>query len=167
YPPLELISGLSAALIMWIGGGWVMPVVLTPGSLVASLQYSSRFFRPISDMSEKFNVLQGAMASSERIFQLLDTEVEIVSGSGMRDAGSERHGSRIPDPRSRLGRIAFENVTFAYVPGEPVLRNVSFTVDPGQRVALVGAMGSGKTTIVSLLLRFYDVQQGRITIGGV
>jgi ATP-binding cassette subfamily B multidrug efflux pump len=155
YPVIELISALAAALIIWVGGGWVLAGILTLGSLVASLQYSSRFFRPISDMSEKFNVLQGAMASSERIFQLLDTPVEVVSGSGTRDPGS------------RIGRIAFENVTFSYVPGEPVLRNVSFTVDPGQRVAIVGATGSGKTTIVSLLLRFYDVQEGRITVGGV
>jgi ATP-binding cassette subfamily B protein len=152
YPAIELISALAAALIIWIGGGWVMTGALTLGSLVASLQYASRFFRPISDMSEKFNVLQGAMASSERIFHLLDTKVEIVSGSGVRDSGFEG--------------IAFENVTFAYVEGEPVLRNVSFTVEPGQRVAIVGATGSGKTTIVSLLLRFYDVQEGRITIGG-
>jgi ATP-binding cassette subfamily B multidrug efflux pump len=158
YPAIELISALAAALIIWVGGGWVMAGALTLGSLVASLQYSSRFFRPISDMSEKFNVLQGAMASSERIFQLLDTKVEIVPGFGTRGSGFEE--------RSRGGRIAFEDVTFAYVPGEPVLRNVSFTVEPGQRVALVGATGSGKTTIVSLLLRFYDVQQGRITIGG-
>ncbi len=156
YPAIELISALAAALIIWVGGGWVMAGALTLGSLVASLQYSSRFFRPISDMSEKFNILQGAMASSERIFALLDTKVAITSGS------------RIPDPgsRNKLGRIAFENVTFSYVEGEPVLRHVSFEVEPGQRVALVGATGSGKTTIVSLLLRFYDVQEGRITIGG-
>jgi len=158
YPAIELISALAAALIIWVGGGWVLGGILTLGSLVASLQYSSRFFRPISDMSEKFNILQGAMASSERIFQLLDTKVEIVPGSGSREPGSEKR---------QLGRIAFENVTFSYVPGEPVLRNVSFTVDPGQRVAIVGATGSGKTTIVSLLLRFYDVQEGRISIGGV
>jgi ATP-binding cassette subfamily B multidrug efflux pump len=176
YPAIELISALAAALIIWVGGGWVMAGMLTLGSLVASLQYSSRFFRPISDMSEKFNILQGAMASSERIFQLLDTKVEIVPGSGTRDSGFEERGSRsriesrIPNPESRpasaLGRIAFENVTFSYVAGEPVLRHVSFDVEPGQRVALVGATGSGKTTIVSLLLRFYDVQEGRITIGG-
>ena len=158
YPVIELISALAAALIIWVGGGWVLGGILTLGSLVASLQYSSRFFRPISDMSEKFNILQGAMASSERIFQLLDTRVEIVPGSGIRDPGSAKH---------QFGRIAFDNVTFSYVPGEPVLRNVSFTVDPGQRVAIVGATGSGKTTIVSLLLRFYDVQEGRISIGGV
>jgi ABC-type multidrug transport system fused ATPase/permease subunit len=140
-----------------------MEGALTLGSLVAFLQYSQRFFRPISDMSEKFNVLQGAMASSERIFALLDTRVDVVSGF-----------SRIepPEPAMRLkpdaaGTIAFEDVTFAYVPGEPVLKNVSFQVAPGQRVALVGATGSGKTTIVNLLLRFYDVDAGRITIDGV
>jgi ATP-binding cassette subfamily B protein len=155
YPAIELVSALAAALIIWFGGGWVMAGALTLGSLVASLQYSSRFFRPISDMSEKFNILQGAMASSERIFQLLDTEVQIRSGG---PEASALLGS--------IGRIAFENVTFAYVEGEPVLRHVSFEVEPGQRVALVGATGSGKTTIVSLLLRFYDVQEGRITIGG-
>jgi ATP-binding cassette subfamily B multidrug efflux pump len=154
YPAIELISALAAALIIWVGGGWVLEGILTLGSLVAFLQYSSRFFRPISDMSEKFNVLQGAMASSERIFALLDTPVHIQSP--------------IPNPQSpRIGRIAFEHVTFAYVEGEPVLRDVSFEIEPGQRVAIVGATGSGKTTIVSLLLRFYDVQQGRITIGGV
>jgi ATP-binding cassette, subfamily B, multidrug efflux pump len=175
YPAIELISALAAALIIWVGGGWVLRDMLTLGSLVAFLQYSSRFFRPISDMSEKFNVLQGAMASSERIFALLDTPVSIQSGQsglGTRDSGFDTRQSlpesRIPNPESRnIGRIAFENVTFAYVEGEPVLRNVSFDVEPGQRVAIVGATGSGKTTIVSLLLRFYDVQQGRITVGGV
>ncbi len=173
YPVIELISALAAALIIWVGGGWVLGGILTLGSLVASLQYSSRFFRPISDMSEKFNILQGAMASSERIFQLLDTPVEVVSGGAGRSA-PHGQGKRLSWGASgadlsgpRIGRVAFENVTFAYVPGEPVLRNVSFTVDPGQRVAIVGATGSGKTTIVSLLLRFYDVQEGRISIGGV
>ena len=154
YPAVELVSALAASLIIWYGGGRVMENALTLGSLVAFLQYSQRFFRPISDMSEKFNVLQGAMASSERIFALLDTRVEVESGF-----------SRIaPVP---TGTIAFENVTFSYVPGEPVLKNVSFRVEPGQRVALVGATGSGKTTIVNLLLRFYDVEAGRITIDGV
>ena len=155
YPAVELVSALAASLIIWYGGGRVMADVLTLGSLVAFLQYSQRFFRPISDMSEKFNVLQGAMASSERIFALLDTPLEVTSP---------------PEARLKPGPtsvIAFENVSFAYVPGEPVLKNVSFRVEPGQRVALVGATGSGKTTIVNLLLRFYDVQEGRITIDGV
>ena len=160
YPAVELVSALAASLIIWYGGGRVMADALTLGSLVAFLQYSQRFFRPISDMSEKFNVLQGAMASSERIFALLDTPVEVRSPESVRLK---------PDtaPATLAGAIAFENVSFAYVPGEPVLKNVSFRVEPGQRVALVGATGSGKTTIVNLLLRFYDVQEGRITIDGV
>jgi ATP-binding cassette subfamily B protein len=173
YPGIELVSSLAAALILWIGGGWVVQNALTLGTLVAFLQYSQRFFRPISDMSEKFNILQGAMASSERIFALLDTPVEIESAS----AASKGPGLRAPEPVGRVlsdqpqlseaGVIRFEHVTFSYVEGEPVLRDVSFEVRPGQRVALVGATGSGKTTIVNLLLRFYDVQQGRITIDGV
>jgi ATP-binding cassette subfamily B protein len=157
YPGVELVSALAASLILWVGGGWVVNGSgLTLGALVAFLQYSQRFFRPISDLSEKFNLLQGAMASSERIFALLDTPVEIASPVVARRG-----------PPERAGTIRFEHVTFSYVEGEPVLRNVSFEVQPGQRVAIVGATGSGKTTIVSLLQRFYDVQQGRITIDGV
>jgi ATP-binding cassette subfamily B protein len=152
YPAIELVSALAAALLLWVGGGWVLRDLLTLGSLVAFLQYAQRFFRPISDLSEKFNVLQGAMASSERIFALLDTPVEIVSPTGGRPA--------------RRGAIRFEHVGFAYVPGEPVLKDVSFEVLPGQRVGIVGATGSGKTTLMNLLLRFYDVQEGRITIDG-
>ena len=154
YPAIELVSALAVSLIIWTGGRWVIQGSLTLGSLVAFVMYAQRFFRPISDMSEKFNVLQGAMASSERIFALLDTPVTIASPS---------HAVSLPGP----GVIAFEHVTFSYIEGEPVLRDVSFRVEPGQRVALVGATGAGKTTIVSLLLRFYDVQQGRITIDGV
>ena len=158
YPAIEVVSALAAALIIWVGGGWVADGGLTLGALVAFLQYSQRFFRPISDLSEKFNVLQGAMASSERIFALLDTPIDITS-----DSPSARGGVCLDGP----GTIRFENVTFAYVEGEPVLRNVSFEVHQGQRVGIVGATGSGKTTLMSLLLRFYDVQQGRITIDDV
>jgi ATP-binding cassette subfamily B protein len=160
YPAIEVVSALAAALILWFGGRWVLDDALTLGSLVAFLQYSQRFFRPISDLSEKFNVLQGAMASSERIFALLDTPVAI----GVRDRTLEE---RVTAPMAGPGLIRFENVTFAYTAGQPVLRDVSFEIRPGQRVAIVGATGSGKTTIVSLLLRFYDVQEGRITIDGV
>ena len=171
YPGVELVSALAAALILWVGGGWVVGGdTLTLGALVAFLQYSQRFFRPISDLSEKFNLLQGAMASSERIFALLDTPVEITSPDRMptaRRGASSDAPARSLDAPEPAGIIRFENVTFSYVEGEPVLRNVSFEVRPGQRVAIVGATGSGKTTIVSLLLRFYDVQHGRITIDGV
>ena len=183
YPAIELVSALAVALIIWVGGGWVLQDTLTLGSLVAFIMYSQRFFRPIQDMSEKFNILQGAMASSERIFGLLDTPVEISSPPQSRLKAAPTTEREAPTTEgesvapavvgagfSRLGgagAIAFENVTFAYVEGEPVLRDVSFRVEPGQRVAVVGATGAGKTTIVNLLLRFYDVQQGRITIDGV
>ncbi len=156
YPAIEIVSALAASLILWFGGSWVLGGTLSIGSLVAFLLYSQRFFRPISDLSEKFNLLQAAMASSERIFQLLDTPVEIQAPA-----------DPVRRPAPGAGRIAFEQVTFSYVDGEPVLRDVSFTVEPGQRVAIVGATGSGKTTIINLLLRFYDVQQGRITVDGV
>ena len=170
YPGVELVSALAASLILWVGGGWVVNGDgLTLGALVAFLQYSQRFFRPISDLSEKFNLLQGAMASSERIFALLETPVEITSPVvSRRGAPLDAPTLDAPlDAPASAGTIRFEDVTFSYVEGEPVLRNVSFEVRPGQRVAIVGATGSGKTTIVSLLQRFYDVQQGRITIDDV
>ena len=193
YPAIEAISALASALIIWYGGGSVLRNTLTLGALVAFLQYSQRFFRPISDMSEKFNVLQSAMASSERIFTLLDEPVAITSPA-------------VPAPRraGAPGHIRFDGVWFAYgeTPstagdaedaenkspilstassaspavgtGSPesaaeswVLKDISFEVRPGERVGIVGATGSGKSTLISLLLRFYEVQLGRITIDGV
>jgi ATP-binding cassette subfamily B multidrug efflux pump len=166
YPAIEAIGALASALIIWYGGAGVLGGTLTLGALVAFLQYSQRFFRPISDMSEKFNVLQSAMASSERIFKLLDEPVVVQSAV-----------RPVQRPAPAAGHIAFDGVWFTYegddagrAPGaEPnwVLRDVSFDVKPGQRVGIVGATGSGKTTIINLLLRFYDVQRGRITLDGV
>jgi ATP-binding cassette subfamily B protein len=168
YPAIELVSALAASLIIWRGGVWVSQDALTLGSLVAFFQYSQRFFRPISDLSEKFNVMQGAMASSERVFALLDTPADSGSGGpGEPPPAVRMAGRRAAAPASWPGPIRFERVTFSYVDGEPVLRDVSFEIQPGQRVAIVGATGAGKSTIVNLLLRFYDVKQGRITVGGV
>ncbi len=171
YPAVETTSALALALIIWYGGGGVLSGALTLGTLAAFLQYSQRFFRPISDMSEKFNVLQSAMASSERIFKLLDEPVAITSPSDP---------ARRPAPAA--GHIVFDHVWFAYhTPAEVggaglapdddrpewVLRDVSFEVKPGERVGIVGATGSGKTTLINLLLRFHDVVRGRITVDGV
>jgi ATP-binding cassette subfamily B protein len=156
YPAVEIVGALAAALILWWGGGWVMEGTLTLGALVAFLQYSQRFFRPISDMSEKFNVLQAAMASSERIFKLLDTPVEVPAPS---------QPARLAP--ARLGHIVFDRVWFAYKGDDHVLRDVSFEVRPGQRVGVVGATGAGKSTLINLLLRFYDVSRGRILVDGL
>ena len=155
YPAIEVVGALAAALIVWFGGGRVLGGALTLGSLVAFIQYAQRFFRPISDLSEKFNVLQAAMASSERIFSLLDTPVAIASPRAPR---------RLPEGGGR--RIEFERVWFAYNGDDHVLRDVSFTVEAGQRVGIVGATGAGKSTLISLLLRFYDVSRGRILVDG-
>ena len=206
YPVVEVLSSIAIACVIWFGGHDVMrhlqitaltwdfaakswfplrqvPTVVTLGVLVAFMQYAQRFFRPIQDLSEKYNILQSAMAASERVFKLLDTPVEIT----------EAAVTKSPDGP---GRIEFDHVWFAYriIPahedgkrhggtgalprplerssrasGEPdwVLRDVSFTIEPGETVAIVGHTGAGKTTLISLLLRFYDVQRGAIRIDGV
>jgi ATP-binding cassette subfamily B multidrug efflux pump len=154
-PLLQFISALAIALIIWYGGRQVLSGVLTIGTLVAFIQYSERFFRPISDLSEKYTILQSAMASSERIFKLLDTRPEIAS----------------PEKPAAItvtrGCIEFRNVHFSYKPGEPVLQDISFKVSQGERVAIVGSTGAGKSTIISLLSRFYDIQQGEILVDDV
>jgi ATP-binding cassette subfamily B protein len=156
YPAIEIVSTLATSLILWYGGGSVLRRTLSLGALVAFVQYSQRFFRPISDMSEKFNVMQSAMASSERIFKLLDEPVTIESPA-----------RPVARPAPAAGHIRFEGVWFAYNDEDFVLKDVSFDVRPGERVGIVGATGSGKTTLINLLLRFYDTTRGRITIDGV
>src|SRR5437867_1386873 len=155
YPLLELVGALAVALIVWYGGLKVIEGTLTLGALVAFVQYSDRFFRPISDLSEKYTILQSAMASSERIFKLLDTPPAIASPPVLQAAEVGEGG------------VEFRDVTFGYHSGDPVLHNISFTVRPGEKVALVGATGAGKSTIISLLSRFYDVQEGEILVDGV
>jgi ATP-binding cassette, subfamily B, multidrug efflux pump len=161
YPGVEILSVATIALIYWSGGSRVLSGALSLGVLTAFTMYATRFFRPIQDLSEKFNILQSAMAASERIFKLLDEPVTVASAP---DA------VRLTAPR---GEIEFRNVWFSYrnVP-EPsdddwVLRDVSFRVAPGQTIAIVGHTGAGKTTLISLLLRFYDIQRGQILLDGV
>jgi ATP-binding cassette, subfamily B, multidrug efflux pump len=208
YPVVEILSAIAIACVIWFGGGDVMrnsvvtsvgisfnpktliafrlvPAVASLGVLVAFIQYALRFFRPIMDFSEKYNILQSAMAASERIFKLMDTPVQVVSPAVTK---------RPEGP----GRIEFDHVWFAYRDSEPVndhvenearvgtgtparprpegsaalspdwvLRDVSFAIEPGETVAIVGHTGAGKTTLISLLLRFYDVQKGAVRIDGV
>jgi len=183
YPVVEILSAVAVAAIIWFGGGDVIRGTATLGVLVAFMQYAQRFFRPIQDLSDKYNILQGAMASSERIFKLLDTPVDIKSPA-------------ITKKPEGPGRIEFDHVWFSYgvrgtaadtlgktgatgvplvhtepslISAEPdwVLRDVSFTIEPGETAAIVGHTGAGKTTLISLLLRFYDVQEGAIRIDGV
>jgi ATP-binding cassette, subfamily B, multidrug efflux pump len=153
YPLIELIETVGLALIVWYGGGKVIQGTLSVGALIAFFQYSQRFYQPISDLSEKYNILQAAMAASERIFKLLDTKPKI------HDAGKRE--------TRELESIEFRNVWFAYNEPDWVLKNISFRVERGERVALVGHTGAGKTTVTALLLRFYEVQRGEILINGV
>ncbi len=153
YPVVEFLSMLTLAGILSYGGFRIERGALTLGVMVAFLQYGLRFFRPIQDLSEKYNILQGAMASAERIFKLLDTGAAILP-------------PRDPEPAPASARIEFDGVSFAYKDEDWVLHDVSFTIEPGETVAVVGHTGAGKTTLISLLLRFYDVKQGAIRVGG-
>ena len=177
YPVIEILSALAIAEVIWFGGGQVLRSTVSIGIVVAFIQYAQRFFRPIQDLSEKYNILQSAMASSERIFKLLDTPVQVANPP-------------VPRQVEGPGRIDFQNVWFSYdrvmpkkhagnghsldeigvpatVERDWVLRDVCFTIEPGETVAIVGHTGAGKTTIISLLLRFYDIQRGSIRIDGV
>ena len=184
YPAVELLSSVAIALVIWRGGFSVLHEAVTLGVLIAFMQYAQRFFRPIQDLSDKFNILQAAMAASERVFHLLDSESEILSPVS-------------PVQGDRSGRIEFKNVWFTYQklehneesilrdateeemlnhPGdlmsdvsriEWILRGVSFTIEPGETAAIVGHTGAGKTTITALMMRFYDVQHGQILVDGV
>ena len=175
YPAVELLSSVAIALVIWLGGRGVLRGAVTLGVLVAFIQYAQRFFRPIQDLSDKYNILQAAMAASERVFKLIDTPAEVTSpAQPVAPVGS--------------GRIEFRNVWFTYqrltdeqsaalgnataaelsaMPIEWILRGVSFTIAPNETAAIVGHTGAGKTTIISLMMRFYDVQHGQVLIDDV
>ena len=154
YSMVEAAGSVSVALLLWYGGGEVLHGVIGIGTLVAFKEYIHRFFVPLRDFSQKYTVMQSAMSSAERIFQLLDTPVSIASPSG----------AVIPKPFR--GEVVFNDVWFSYKKDEPVLKGVSFRIEPGEKVAVVGATGSGKTTTIKLLSRFYDIQRGAIRVSG-
>jgi ATP-binding cassette subfamily B multidrug efflux pump len=178
YPAVELLSSVAIALVIWLGGFGVLRNAVSIGVLVAFIQYSQRFFRPIQDLSEKYNILQAAMAASERVFKLLDTPAELQSPATPRACDGS-------------GRIEFRHVWFTYQKLDPeqvaaiqraegtdrilaaspevewILKDVSFVIEPDQTAAIVGHTGAGKTTIIGLMMRFYEVQRGSVLINGV
>ncbi len=155
YPTVEIIGAFSAGLLFYYGGKMIEMNTLSFGDLVLFIYLVERFFQPIRDLSEKYNILQASMASSERIFNLLDTEPEIVDKPVTKT------------PEKFAGKIEFDHVRFAYNEPDWVLNDVSFTVEPGEKVAIVGATGAGKTSLISLLYRFYDYQHGSIRLDGI
>ena len=156
HPLIEVMGALATAVIIWYGGGQLVQDALTFGVLVAFIGYAERLFWPIRELSEKYTIFQNAMASSERIFQLLDTQPTIASTA-----------SSSGNPKVLKGEIEFRNVWFAYNDDDYVLRDVSFTVKPGEKVALVGHTGAGKSSIINILSRFYEINKGQILIDGV
>ncbi|HSK30226.1 MAG TPA: ABC transporter ATP-binding protein [Candidatus Limnocylindria bacterium] len=155
FPVIELFSALTVGLLLWQGGQLVLANAVEAGVLVAFLQYIQRMYQPIRDLAEKYNIMQAAMASSERIFALLDTPETI------KNPAAPKRVEKV------VGDVEFRNVWLSYTPGDPVLKNISFHLRPGEKVALVGATGGGKTSIISALCRFYDIERGAILIDGV
>ena len=154
FPVVEFIGALAMALLLGFGGVQIIGGTMSFGSLVAFLEYVQRFYKPVQDLAEKFNILQSAMAAAERIFGVLDSEPEI------RDPAAPAAAGRA------LGAVEFRDVGFSYKPGEEILRNISLKIEPGEMVAIVGATGAGKSSIISLLARLYDPQSGTVLLDG-
>jgi ATP-binding cassette subfamily B multidrug efflux pump len=155
YPSVELLSSIALGLIIWYGGGEILRSSLTIGVLFAFIQFTEMFFRPIRDLSEKYNIMQTAMASSERIFKLLDNKTFVKN---------PEHPVELEKVK---GEIEFRDVCFAYNNDDYVLKHISFKINPGETVAIVGATGAGKTSIINILTRFYDINKGSIFVDGI
>jgi ATP-binding cassette subfamily B multidrug efflux pump len=155
FPIIEIFSALTIGLLLWYGGLLILENAIQAGIIVAFIQYIQRMYQPIRDLAEKYNIMQAAMASAERIFTLLDTKETIKNPPAPKTLKHVR------------GEVEFNNVWLSYRPGEPVLKGISFRVRPGEKVALVGATGGGKTSIISALFRFYEIDQGTIRLDGI
>jgi ATP-binding cassette subfamily B multidrug efflux pump len=155
FPIIEIFSALTIGLLLWYGGGLILQNLVQAGVIVAFIQYIQRMYQPIRDLAEKYNIMQAAMASAERIFVLLDTP------------GTIHNPAEPKRPKTFRGEIEFRDVWLSYHPGEAVLKGISFRVRPGEKIALVGATGGGKTSIISALCRFYDVDRGVILVDGI
>jgi len=155
YPGVEFLSAVAIGLIIWYGGGEVIQNTLTLGTLFAFIQYTEMFFRPIRDLSEKYNIMQTAMASSERIFKLFDNQTIIKNSDNPVNLDNIE------------GKIEFQNVWFAYNEDEYILKDISFDINPGETVAIVGATGAGKTSTINIFTRFYDINKGKISLDGI
>ncbi|HEX2643946.1 MAG TPA: ABC transporter ATP-binding protein [Thermoanaerobaculia bacterium] len=155
FPGVELVTAIGLGSLLWVGGSQVVRGAVSVGGLIAFIQYAQRFYQPLADLSEKYNILQGAMASSERIFRLIDTEASIATPENAYAPAEVR------------GAVEFDDVRFSYNPGEPVLKGISFRLQPGETLAVVGHTGAGKSTLANLLLRFYDIDSGAVRVDGV
>lgn len=155
-PVIELLGSVAIAIVIFYGGGGVLGGSITLGALVAFISYMKMFFRPIRDIAEKYNIMQNAMASAERIFLILDS----------RDRVPDPPADRAAPPPERIDSLQFEDVSFEYLEGEPVLKGISFSLRAGESVAVVGPTGAGKTSLINLITRFYDPQGGRVRVNG-
>jgi len=167
-PVVEMLGALSLAVVILYGGGRVMSDTITLGSLVAFISYTKMFFRPIRDIAEKYNIMQNAMASAERIFLIFDVKAETdnETKSAAKDVLNQNIGNDLTAKSDRMKKLVFDNVCFSYKKNEPVLKGVSFKAAKGETIAIVGPTGSGKTTMINLIERFYDPDSGDIYIDG-